>query len=265
MGFLSTRTWQFTYFALQLNDFMWTGKDVLDFGGNIGNILRDPNSTIDPDRYWCIDVVRDAIEKGKESYPQSHWIFYDRYCFFFNPHGIPHLRVPDIEQRFDYIVAYSVFSNTSAADMIELVDELQGLLKRDGILAFSFIDPHYHSWPDRYEGDNLRWRLEKVKVEENPNIDIEAVAAKARDADWCFLVNGRELYVETENIEPCEPEQQKSCYAFYSKDYVRALFPNAAILPPVNGEMQHCCVMKPSRVQPGEAERVRRTSHAINA
>jgi hypothetical protein len=244
MGFLSTRTWQFTYFAMQLGDSMWSGKDVLDFGGNIGNILRDPNSTIDPDRYWCIDVVKDAIEMGKKSYPESHWLFYDRYCFFFNSYGVPHLKLPDIQQRFDYIVAYSVFSNTSATDMIELVGELQGLLKSGGTLAFSFIDPHYRSWPDKYEGDNLRWRLEKVRVEENPDVDIDALANQARQASWCFLVNGRDLYVETEEIEPCQPERQVSHYAFYSEEYMRNLFPDATIQPPVNNEMQHCCVIK---------------------
>jgi SAM-dependent methyltransferase len=246
MAFFSTRSGQFTYFALQLGEFMWRGKDVLDFGGNIGNILRDPNSTIDPERYWCIDVVKDAVEKGKRLYANSHWLFYNRYCFFFNPYGIPHLKLPDIEQRFDYIVAYSVFSNTSRTDMIELVGELRNLLKSGGALAFSFIDPHYHSWPDEYDGNNLQYRLKRIKAEENPDVDTETIMKKARHAEWCLLVNDADLYVETEEIEPCPPEQQKSCHVFYTAEYMKSLFPNATILPPVNGEMQHCCIIKAS-------------------
>ena len=102
---------------------------MLDFGGNIGNMLRDPNSTIDEERYWCIDVVKESIESGKAVFPKAHWVFYDRYCFFFNPHGISRLKLPRLEQPFDYIVAYSVFTNTSRTDMLDLVEQLQGQLR----------------------------------------------------------------------------------------------------------------------------------------
>ena len=121
MTFLSTRTWQYTYFAKQLGEPVWRGKDVLDFGGNIGNMLRDPNSTVDVGRYWCIDIDEEALRIGRRRYPEAHWLHYDRYCFFFNPRGVPHLKLPRIEQRFDYIVAYSVFTNTPTTDMLELV------------------------------------------------------------------------------------------------------------------------------------------------
>ena len=84
MTFTSTRFGQFTYFSTQLGDTDWRGKNVLDFGGNVGNILRDPNSTIDPERYWCVDVDKESVEQGRAAFPSSHWIFYDRFSFFFN-------------------------------------------------------------------------------------------------------------------------------------------------------------------------------------
>ena len=92
---------------------------MLDFGGNIGNMLRDPNSTIEEERYWCIDVVKESVESGKAAFPKAHWVFYDRYCFFFNPQGISRLKLPENSQSFDYVVAYSVFTNTSRTDMLD--------------------------------------------------------------------------------------------------------------------------------------------------
>ena len=248
-AFFSTKRNQFTYFSLQLGEKDWRGKNVLDFGGNIGNMLRDPNCTIDEQRYWCIDVVEESIEKGKEAFPRAHWIFYDRYCFFFNPRGAEHLELPRIEEKFDYIVAYSVFTNTSRTDMLDLVSQLEGKLADGGALAFTFIDPNYKSWPGRYRWNNLVWRLDReVRLEEekgNPlDINVQRLADEAKDAKWFVLVNGEDLYLETEKIRHYEPAEQRTYHMFYTTEYMQSLFPHATILAPVNDEMQHCCLIR---------------------
>jgi hypothetical protein len=245
MGFLSSKTGQFTYFSLQLGEKDWSGKSVLDFGGNIGNMLRDPNSTIDEERYWCIDVVRESIERGQEAFPRAHWIFYDRYAFFFNPQGAKELKLPEIETLFDYIVAYSVFTNTSRTDMLDLVSQLGEKLTDGGALAFTFIDPNYHAWPDRDLRNNFMWRLEReIYLENTLDIDVQRLAERAKGAQWFVLVNGEDLYLETEQIRNYEPHEQRTYHTFYTVDYMKSLFPRATILPPVNDEMQHCCVIR---------------------
>jgi hypothetical protein len=228
---------------------MWRGKNVLDFGGNIGNILRDPNSTIDEERYWCLDVVQDSIAQGQAQFPRAHWLFYDRYCFFFNPYGVPNLSLPEVNEKFDYIVAYSVFTNTSRSDMLQLVKGLEGMLAADGVLAFTFIDPFHFSWPHRYRGDNLQWRLEReVELARERGevliIDQQSLMSRARNAAWLTLVNSDDLYIETEEIRPYEPQRQRTCHVFYTADYMKTLFPHAVIMPPANDEMQHCCVIR---------------------
>jgi len=245
MTFLSSKTGQFTYFSQQLGERDWRSKNVLDFGGNIGNMLRDANCTIDEERYWCIDVVRESIERGKEAFPKSHWIFFDRYAFFFNPHGAKHLALPEIETLFDYIVAYSVFTNTSRTDMLDLVSQLENKLTDGGALAFTFIDPNYHSWPDRDPRNNLVWRLEReIYLENTLDIDVQGLAQRAKDAEWFVLVNGEDLYLETEQTRNYAPEEQRTYHMFYTVDYMKSLFPHATILPPVNDEMQHCCLIR---------------------
>lgn len=245
MTFTSTRFGQFTYFSTQLGDTNWRGKNILDFGGNVGNILRDPNSTIDPERYWCVDVDKDSVAQGKTSFPRSHWLFWDRFSFFFNPNGVRSLPLPEMDQTFAYIVAFSVFTNTFETDMLELVPQLKRKLAPEGALAFTFIDPYYVTWGADRGRNNLQWRLD-LETERGHITESEAgdVDARAQDAKWFILVNGGDLYIETEDVRCYPPEEQRTFHVFYTTEYIRSLFPKATIRPPVNNEMQHCCIVR---------------------
>ena len=247
MAFLSEVTDQFTYFALQVGERLWGGKNVLDFGGNVGNILQDPHSTIDQERYWCLDVDKDSIERGKASYPNAHWIFYDRYSFFFNPHGVPNLAIPQMRQAFDYIIAYSVFTNTTQTDMLELVDQLEGILANNGALAFTFIDPYHFSAQEQYKKNNVQWRLDMEKERGNISAsEMQNLAERTQNANWFVLVNGTDLYIETDDMQPYEPDRQNTFVVFHTAEYMKKLFPRATVLEPVNNAMQHCCIIRKS-------------------
>jgi SAM-dependent methyltransferase len=233
MPFLDARTDLFLYFAEALGEFDWSDKDVLDFGGNIGGLLRDPNSTIREERYWCIDIVAEAIEQGKRDYPRAHWLFYDLYNFRFNPYGSKGLDLANLEQQFDIIAAYSVFTSNFEADLLRLVTRLKQMLKPGGQLAFTFMDPD----------ETLQWRLERL-YEKGADVDVQAMTRRARGARSCILLNERELYIDTRE-PPCpSPELQTSCYVFHSAAYMQSLFPRAVILPPPDAAGQHCCVLR---------------------
>jgi hypothetical protein len=190
-------------------------------------------------------VSKEAIECGGRAFPESHWIAYDRRCFFFNPGGIPGLPLPRMAQTFDYIVAYSVFTNTLRSDMLEIVQELRCMLNRGGAVAFAFIDPHFHSWPGDYQGDNLLWRLERERsVHPEIEIDMESVIRNSRNARWFMLVNGTDIYAESDLLPVYPADQQRTCHVFYTAEFMRTLFPSALVLPPINEEMQHCCILR---------------------
>jgi hypothetical protein len=192
-----------------------------------------------------MDVIREAIERGRHLYRDAHWLFYDRYNFAFNPAGIPGLSIPEMEQRFDLIVAYSVFSSTPKDEMVELVGQLEALLRDEGILAFTFIDPHFHSWPDRYDGCNLAWRLERYRGK-GARINIPEMVARAKGARWCTLLNEEDLYLEDEPEKDYAIESRKSCDVYYAAEFMKSLYHQADVLPPVIGEIPHCCVLRQS-------------------
>jgi len=244
MSFVSGKMGQFRYFDQQLGHPDWASKTVLDFGGNSGNLLRDPLASIDPALYWCIDVSPAGIARGQDTFPQAHWIRYDRYNFEFNPRGVKGLEIPDPGQRFDVILAYSVFTHTSQPEMLDLVRQLRGRLSDDGVLAFTFLDPQWEAFDgDPYPGSNLSWRLEKRR-ELNPNVDVAALLERAQGADWLALVNDDELYCDDEREHDHDVDDRRAYITFCSPDHMQALFAEAVILPPVRPERHHCCVIR---------------------
>jgi len=168
--FLSGRTLQFDHFNAPLGNPDWGGKRILDFGGNVGGFLLGAPPAIRHEDYWCVDLHKPALERGRTALPQAHFVFYDRYHSLYNSTGIVDLPVPNLGQMFDYILAFSVFTHTSIREMREILHQLGGMLKRGGALAFTFGDPNYDPAKDpRYDmsaadqevhwGSNLKHRL----------------------------------------------------------------------------------------------------------
>jgi hypothetical protein len=145
--------------------------------------------------------------------------------------------------EFGMILAYSVFTHTTREEMNELVGQLQTRLAPGGALAFTFIDPHFNAGPGTYKGNNLRWRLERAR-ETNPSVDIEGLLEHSRGAAWCALVNGAELYVNSNGTWENEAQICMTYNVYYTVDFVQREFPRATIRPPVNGEMHHCCIIR---------------------
>lgn len=281
MSYISEPLFQFKYFDSQLGRPQWRGKRVLDFGGNTGNTLLDPNVAIDRDQYWCVDVSRDAIERGRKAFPEAHWIFYDRYNFAFNSSGVKGLPIPDLGEEFDYIISYSVFTHTSKAEMLELAGQLIDNLAPGGVLAFTFIDHRFNPATSAgnngagfYNGSYLRQVLEDTAIEERrrrqgynavydreyrdgtasrlPKVDVESLLSRAAGARWCTLINERDLYVAIDEIDLSHESENRSILTLYRDDYMSSLFKGAKVLPPpyevyaptAESVLQHCCVLR---------------------
>jgi len=220
----SQRQTQFSYFDQLLEGPVWSGRKILDFGGNVGGFLVSAGDQLDHDDYWCLDVTQAAIDEGRRTFPRAHFVFYNRYSSYFNPNGIRNLPVPDLGLKFDIILAFSVFTHTHQQEMLELVEQLRSMLVAGGVFAFTFCDPSSDSGVSR--------EIESMGETNKPN--------------WCVEVNEK-LYFEPGN-EFCQQERRgkpgESYCSYFTASYMASLFPGATVLPPVSPESQHCCILK---------------------
>ena len=196
-----------------------------------------------------------VVEQGRRTYPRAHFVHYNRYSSQYNPNGVRHLPIPDCGVKFDIILAFSVFTHTDRSEMLELVGQLRTRLapgRRAGLGGF--IDPHYESWPESYNGSNLKLHLENTH-ETNPAVNVEGLLKQGRGADWCVLIDDK-LYVEPGD-ELCHQTRVgrplESYCSFFTADYMAPLFPEATVHPPVSAEWQHCCILKKTGSLPGAA------------
>jgi SAM-dependent methyltransferase len=240
---MSGKLGRFSYFDQQLDHPDWSGKAVLDFGGNEGNLLMDHHCPIRPEHYYCVDVIQEALEEGRKRFPQAHWVHYNRYNRSFNPEGIEDLAIPDMGTEFEFILAFSVFTHTTREEMHSLVEDLRSRLTPGGTLAFTFMDPHYLCSPEDYRGTILRWRLEMAN-RGNPDFPVERLLEQSRGAEWCAVMGGAELSVNSNGVWRNETESCMNYDVFYTVRFMRREFPGAIIRPPINGQMQHCCLLR---------------------
>ena len=237
---VSTRSTQFDYFDDLLGHPEWKGRKILDFGGNVGTFLVGAGSRVNHAEYWCLDLNQDVVDQGQRTYPDAHFVHYNRYNSQYNPNGVRYLPIPDFGIKFDIILAFSVFTHIDRSEMLELVGSLRNMLAPEGVLAFTFWDPH----ADMSLSDPSHRSVQQVRSYFDSRADDETV----QQARWWLLINDK-LYVEpgeefghqTRAGEPLE-----SYCSFFSADYIASLFPEATVQPPESPEWQHCCILKNS-------------------
>lgn len=236
---VSTRRTQFPYFDELLGRPDWKDRKILDFGGNIGTFLESAGDRVDHKDYWCIDINPAVVAQGRSLYPRAHFVHFNRYNSQYNSHGIRNQPIPDCGVKFDFILGFSVFTHVDAIEMVESVGALRRMLSSDGVLAFTFFEPHYDrslSDPDLPRGSTVLWNLGRRNTE------------AVRRARWFVLVDdqlfiepGDALCHQRRNGRPLE-----SFCSFFTADHMRSLFPGAEIHAPVQREWQHCCVLRNS-------------------
>lgn len=209
---------RFTYFDRNLGYPDWEGLRVLDFGGNAGNVLKDPNSKISHSNYVCLDVSPSAVEAGKAMFPNALWLLYNRWNAEFNSQGVRMAPIPELGV-FDIILACSVFTHTYEEEMIETIKDLR---QRCRTLAFTIVTPE-----------------NSVHFFKQRGVDENRMLQKISGLEKFYYLNQDEIYSAPPSVEAAD-------YFLYfcSFNHIRSLFPDIYIMPLVGTDTQNCCILR---------------------
>ena len=120
-------------------------------------------------------------------------------------------------------------------------------MRRLGVLGINRRNTTYTlGWNPRSQLPMVDDKLATKRLCREAGIPVPELLSRAVGASWLILVNADDLYIENEEIKTYEPEERESCHVFYTQEYMQSLFPRAAVLAPVNNEMQHCCTIRAS-------------------
>lgn len=138
------RSERFNFFNTILRSPEWSlpSFNVLDIGGNHGNFIHDAveKNAMAQSQYFCLDVNKDAINIGKETFPDAHWDYRNAFNHMYNPSGEDNLAFPYSDNMFNVVMAYSVYSHTTFEQLMFDIKEMIRVCRPLGHIAFTVVD-----------------------------------------------------------------------------------------------------------------------------
>ncbi len=222
----------YTYFNEVLGFPDWSSKNILDFGGNVGNFLKDPNCNVHPSYYTCLDISKAAIDHGQAEFPKANWLYYNRYNCVYNKLGHKNESLPQLQNKFDFILAFSVFTHTSQKEMLSTVqNELMPLLNKTGKLAFTFLEPYMIS------------HFVDKRIQNNPEISQDNIILQTENLSHFYYINDDIIQFE---FKDDGTEDLQHLLSFYSVSDIQNLFSNykTNLYTVPNSLLQSCIVLE---------------------
>jgi 2-polyprenyl-3-methyl-5-hydroxy-6-metoxy-1,4-benzoquinol methylase len=121
--------------CLEEADTNWAQKRILDYGCNIGNLLRSADGKINQKRYTGIDVQERPLEIARTDFPDANWVQYNGYHKAFNPLGDQ--KYPEFAEKFDYIFCIGVFQHMDITEILDTLEYFKTILAPNGRIIFS--------------------------------------------------------------------------------------------------------------------------------
>jgi len=129
---------------------------ILDWGGNVGYLLRDgmASNEIHPSNYTCVDVDQVVLELSRLEIPEANWIFRPVASTIYSSLEQDLEDIELIDNYYDFVFAYNVFNHTLNSRYLDDLDKLLAATKPGGKLLISFVSPlnaYFYLMPRRKE------------------------------------------------------------------------------------------------------------------
>jgi 2-polyprenyl-3-methyl-5-hydroxy-6-metoxy-1,4-benzoquinol methylase len=190
----------------------WTSKKILDYGCNIGHLLRTSENRINSNNYTGLDVQAKALKIAENDFPGANFILSNSYHPAFNKSGTAEF--PIIQEKFDIIFCIGVFTHCDMQYIKQHINFFKQLLNEKGIIVFSiWEDFHYPRYLDFF----LKFRL---------NVEVPKTLHQSFDKSL-YLINRNQVILDHEALELTEVDWLET---FYKRDYLLCEIENLKFL-----------------------------------
>lgn len=232
-----------------INHYFKEKGSFIDFGGNRGNALYFECYPLSEENYTVVDVVKDALDMGKEEFPAATFIHYNKFNLLYNRDGdhtatFPKIATHDFSFSFDYFVSvdfeemlqtikwlwahtkkqcvFSVFDKNHTFMLLEFYDQM---VSKEGIVfkhnTAEFFQWHKNSHNICYLKDNCFEFFDQLTVDVN-NIENDQFVGMAKSFIAAYNLDWLKQTLETElkctvRIDKLNPINQKMSTVILTK------------------------------------------------
>tara|TARA_B110000902_G_C14041244_1_gene487903 strand:+ start:42 stop:752 length:711 start_codon:yes stop_codon:yes gene_type:complete len=176
-------------------------KTILDFGGNLGNLISYSNGKILEHDYTCLDLSKEALDILQVNYPNTLGLHWNRYHKMYNPDGNVDEPWP-AHLQYDIAFANSVFTHQEIPEMIKCLKYLTHHADR---IYFTYIDPNNNSV--------LNDLINKHNAISLTNKQI----VKLKDRELSYVLDGSRVVYR----DDIENESYKSIWTIIDTNYLK--------------------------------------------